>query len=89
MNAALKYLGTLPDKTIVYNGHEYTKGNLAFSKSVESDNESLKRLEKLVEENKITTGHTTIGDEKEWNPFIRLNSSSIRYNLTVEHLVCG
>ena len=78
MNAALKYLSTLPDKTIVYNGHEYTKGNLAFAKSVESDNEALKRLEKLVQENEITTGLTTIGDEKEWNPFIRLSSPSIR-----------
>jgi len=81
MDAALKYLTTLPDKTVVYNGHEYTKGNVAFAKSVEPDNEALKRLEKLNQENPVTTGHTTIADEKEWNPFIRLNSPSIRKNI--------
>lgn len=78
MTAALKYLATLPDSTIVYNGHEYTKGNLAFAKSVEPNSDAIKRLEKLVEENEITTGLTTIGDEKQWNPFIRLDSPEIR-----------
>ncbi|EKM55622.1 uncharacterized protein PHACADRAFT_256360 [Phanerochaete carnosa HHB-10118-sp] len=81
MTAALKYLTTLPDNTLVYNGHEYTKGNAAFAKSVESDNEALSRLEKLIQEDPATTGRTTIADEKEWNPFIRLNSSSIRKNI--------
>lgn len=86
MNAALKYLGTLPDNTIVYNGHEYTKGNLAFAKSVDPDNEAIKRLDKLVQENEITTGLTTVGDEKEWNPFVRLDSPSIRYNLVTQRI---
>ncbi|KAL4250405.1 metallo-beta-lactamase superfamily protein [Abortiporus biennis] len=66
------------DKTIVYNGHEYTAGNLAFAKSVDGDNPALTRLEKIVNDNKITTGLTTIGDEKEWNPFIRLDDEGIR-----------
>lgn len=34
MNVALSYLATLPDSTVVYDGHEYTKGNLAFAQSV-------------------------------------------------------
>jgi len=34
MHAALSYLGTLPDATVLYDGHEYTKGNAAFAKSV-------------------------------------------------------
>lgn len=34
MHKSLSYLGTLPDETIVYNGHEYTKGNVAFALSV-------------------------------------------------------
>ncbi|KAI0079995.1 hydroxyacylglutathione hydrolase [Panus rudis PR-1116 ss-1] len=78
MVSALSYLSTLPDKTIVYNGHEYTGGNLAFAKSVDPANPALGRLATLVKENEITTGLTTIGDEKEWNPFIRLHSESIR-----------
>ena len=78
MHRALSYLGTLPDKTIVYNGHEYTKGNLAFANSVESDNSALQKLDTLVKENSVTTGLTTIADEKAWNPFMRLQSASIR-----------
>ncbi|KAG5342198.1 hypothetical protein C0989_004510 [Termitomyces sp. Mn162] len=78
MNRALKYLGTLPDSTIVYNGHEYTAGNLAFAKSVDPANPAVARLETLAKTNKITTGLTTIGDEKEWNVFMRLTSDAVK-----------
>ena len=78
MDCALSYLGTLPDDTVVYNGHEYTAGNLAFAKFVDPDNDALRRLELIVKENPITTGLTTIGDEKEWNPFMRLESKPIK-----------
>nr|GAT59608.1 predicted protein [Mycena chlorophos] len=78
MHAALSYLGTLPDETITYNGHEYTQGNLAFAKSVEPKSVDIARLEELVRSNTITTGLTTIGDEKKWNPFMRLQSAEIR-----------
>ncbi|KAH9934829.1 beta-lactamase-like protein [Fomitopsis serialis] len=78
MDRALTYLGTLPDQTVVYNGHEYTSGNVAFAKSVDGDNAALKRLAQIVEENKIVTGLTTIGDEKEWNPFMRLQSAPVQ-----------
>ncbi|KAI3607931.1 hydroxyacylglutathione hydrolase [Moniliophthora roreri] len=77
MDRALKYLGTLPDETVVFNGHEYTKGNWAFGKSIEPDTEDMKRLEKLVKENQATTGLTTIGDEKTWNVFMRLGEATV------------
>ncbi|PFH50053.1 hypothetical protein AMATHDRAFT_146105 [Amanita thiersii Skay4041] len=79
MDRALTYLATdLPDSTIVYNGHEYTNGNLAFAKSVDPDNPAVAALETLCHENKATTGLTTIGQEKEWNVFMRLKNPSIR-----------
>ena len=34
MQRALSYLGRLPDSTVVYSGHEYTRGNLEFAQSV-------------------------------------------------------
>jgi len=34
------------------------------------------RLAKVVEENKITVGHSTIADEKAWNVFIRLGTNT-------------
>ena len=79
MHAALSYLGTLPDATVAYNGHEYTKGNLAFAKCVDSDNPALNTLQSLVSADEVTTGRSTIGDEKEWNVFMRLNSDAVRY----------
>ncbi|KAI0312462.1 Metallo-hydrolase/oxidoreductase [Amylostereum chailletii] len=78
MHKALSYLGTLPEKTVVYNGHEYTAGNLKFALAVDPENAGLKRLSTIVAQNSVTTGLTTIGDEKTWNPFMRLSSEAIK-----------
>ncbi|PPQ64015.1 hypothetical protein CVT24_009389 [Panaeolus cyanescens] len=78
MVSALEYLGSLPDKTIVYNGHEYTSGSLAFGKHIDPTNAGLARLAEITKNNKITTGLTTIGDEKEWNVFMRLDSDAVK-----------
>lgn len=79
MDASLRYLSTLPDNTVVYNGHEYTAGNLAFAKSIDGENPGIARLAEIVEQNKTTTGLTTIGDEKEWNVFMRLQTDAVRF----------
>ncbi|KAH9484162.1 Hydroxyacylglutathione hydrolase, mitochondrial [Psilocybe cubensis] len=78
MVRALDYLETLPPKTIVYNGHEYTAGSLAFGKHIDPENPALARLQEITRNNKITTGLTTIADEKEWNVFMRLESDAVR-----------
>lgn len=78
MHKALSYLGSLPEDTVVHNGHEYTKSNLAFGAHIDPQNPGIERLRKLAE-NKITTGRSTIGDEKEWNVFMRLGSGAVRY----------
>lgn len=78
MDAALSYLGTLPDATIVYNGHEYTASSVAFGKSIEPENPAIAKLEELAKNNKMTTGLTTIGEEKEWNVFMRLGNPTVR-----------
>ncbi|KAF5391918.1 hypothetical protein D9757_001769 [Collybiopsis confluens] len=78
MDAALSYLGTLPDSTIVYGGHEYTGSNVAFAKTIEPENKAIDRLVELSRANRITTGLTTIGDEKEWNVFMRLGNATVQ-----------
>ncbi|KDQ19494.1 hypothetical protein BOTBODRAFT_28070 [Botryobasidium botryosum FD-172 SS1] len=78
MHKALSYLGTLPDDTTTYVGHEYTKGNLAFGAHVEPENPGFEPLKKLVENNEITAGKSTIADEKKWNVFMRLDSPEIQ-----------
>jgi len=77
MIAALGKLGGLADDTIVYNGHEYTAGNLKFSEIIEPDSNGTQRLRELVTNNKVTTGKSTIGDEKNWNVFMRLTSPDV------------
>ena len=78
MHNALSYLSTLPDSTITHVGHEYTADNLAFAKSVDPGNAAMQRLEQVIKQNKITSGCTTIGDEKEWNVFMRLETNPVR-----------
>lgn len=39
--ALIEKLGSLPDNTKVFCGHEYTLQNLAFAKYVESDNQNI------------------------------------------------
>lgn len=77
MNVALnEVLGKLPKDTNVYPGHEYTKSNVKFSKSI-INNSAIKNLEKYCNENEFTTGKFTIGDELEFNPFMRLNDPQV------------
>jgi hydroxyacylglutathione hydrolase len=42
MQEALSKLGKLPDDTLVFNGHEYTKGSVKFGLTIEPDNQELK-----------------------------------------------
>jgi len=41
MYAALTKLGGLPDDTLVWNGHEYTKGSVKFGLKIEPENKEL------------------------------------------------
>jgi hypothetical protein len=52
----------------------HTKDNLDFAFIVDLDNDALRRLETIINKNKITTGLSTIGDEKKWNLFMRLQA---------------
>ncbi|ODQ81071.1 hypothetical protein BABINDRAFT_6913 [Babjeviella inositovora NRRL Y-12698] len=70
-------LGGLPDATVVYPGHEYTKSNVKFSKTVLPANSDLEILEIFAGNNEITTGQFTIKDEKSFNPFMRLDDPAV------------
>lgn len=78
MDVALnKTLASLPKDTKVYPGHEYTKSNVKFSKTV-LQNDAIKALEKYVNSHEKTTGVFTIGDELEFNPFMRPNDPAVK-----------
>ncbi|KAF5972141.1 hydroxyacylglutathione hydrolase [Fusarium coicis] len=64
MHLALnKHLASLPDDTVVFPGHEYTRGNAKFAISV-SQSEPVQQLLSFSDANPVTVGKYTIGHEK-------------------------
>lgn len=84
MVESLAKLAALPDATQVYCGHEYTEKNLRFALTLEPNNAALKARHdwslKTRAANKFTVP-STIGDEKQTNPFLRTGSPELRANL--------
>jgi hydroxyacylglutathione hydrolase len=82
--ATLERLAALPADTQVYCGHEYTLSNARFALTVDPDNVALK-VRALDVENKrargIVTLPTTIGAERETNPFLRAADPAIAVGL--------
>lgn len=87
MYGSLMRLASLPPQTRVYCGHEYTLENLRFAALMDPDNDAvrirLKEVESLYREGK-TTMPSTIGLEKETNPFLRVHSADIRNTLNMD-----
>lgn len=75
-------LGSLPEQTRVYFGHEYTRKNLNFAKMVEPDNKATAKLVDSLSAGTSPTTPTTLQQEKEVNPFLRCDSPSIIEYLT-------
>lgn len=84
MYNSLMRLASLPLQTLVYFGHEYTLENLRFAALMEPGNEAVQRrlreVELLYEEGKPTMP-STIGIERDTNPFLRADSIDIRKTL--------
>lgn len=77
MNYSLnQVLAKLPKETKVYPGHEYTKSNVKFSQTVLS-NEAIKELAEYCKSHEHTTGKFTIGDELQFNPFMKLTDPQV------------
>ncbi len=75
---SLNKLAALPDETRVYFGHEYTQSNARYAVTVEPDNEALMDRAKEIDRKRaqgIFTAPTTIGLEKQTNPFLRASNS--------------
>ncbi|GAB0145090.1 hypothetical protein EsHS_00005534 [Epichloe bromicola] len=78
MHEALnKRLALLPNDTVVYPGHEYTKSNVKFAISV-LPSDPVKKLQAFADGNKVTTGKFTIADEKEHNVFMRVTDPVVQ-----------
>jgi len=86
--ALCEKLAALPDDVRVYCGHEYTAGNLAFAAHVEPRNAAVREKQERVAKLRARaaadwhdatpdemTVPSTIGEERETNPFMRAGSA--------------
>eukprot|EP00434_Breviolum_minutum_P001012 symbB.v1.2.000887.t1/scaffold51.1/size380723/6 len=74
MQASLGKLRNLPDETLVFCSHEYTKSNADFAVKVEPQNSALLARHAAVQqmrEAKVATVPTILKHEKATNPFLR------------------
>jgi hydroxyacylglutathione hydrolase len=88
MWASLTKLMALPDATRVYCGHEYTQSNGRFALTLEPGNAALAARMREVDGLRAKNAPTipsTIGLEKQTNPFLRPDSKEIRHALGLLH----
>jgi hydroxyacylglutathione hydrolase len=82
-------LKEMPDEVVLYPGHDYVHKNLLFAQQWEPDNNQIKEALKYVESTPSEKGlQWTLGQEKAVNPFLRLDSSEIRQNLSQQEKKC-
>ncbi|HKX91982.1 MAG TPA: hydroxyacylglutathione hydrolase, partial [Sphingomicrobium sp.] len=74
MYANLQRIAALPSEVRIYCGHEYTLANAVFAAHAEPGNGAIaRRLEEVraLRESGAVTLPTTVGQERETNPFVR------------------
>jgi hydroxyacylglutathione hydrolase len=77
---SLLKLRALPDDTQIFCGHEYTDANVRFARTIEPQNKVLAARAETVKRQSAEgrpTIPTTIGEEKEANPFLRADIASV------------
>ncbi|MEO0357416.1 MAG: hydroxyacylglutathione hydrolase [Pseudomonadota bacterium] len=78
---SLQKLRALPDDTMIYSGHEYMGGNMAFAKSLGEDNHALDARAQDVKTLRLG-GRPTVTSllriEKATNPFLRADNPALQ-----------
>ncbi|CAK8695928.1 hydroxyacylglutathione hydrolase, mitochondrial-like [Clavelina lepadiformis] len=80
-HALVNILSKLPSNTKVYCGHEYSVSNLKYAKFAEPDNPSVQnKLQWAMKQRmeNLPTIPSTIGEELEYNPFMRVNDPVVQ-----------
>ncbi len=87
MYASLQRLAALPDSTRVYCTHEYTLSNLQFAARVEPGNAELRSwTEECTRQREAgePTLPSSIGRERQVNPFLRVDEPEVRASLRTQ-----
>ena len=77
-------LMSLPDDTRVFCGHEYTVKNLQFALTLEPHNAKVQAKLQWAQDQrakKIPTIPSTVAEEKEINPFVRVHNTELQSNV--------
>lgn len=88
MHRSLQKLAALPDDTTVYCGHEYTEANAKFALTIDPENQQLVQRAAEIFDLRARdepTLPTTIGLEKQTNPFLRAGDPHIRQHLGMDN----
>lgn len=81
---SIKRLAALPDDTLLFPGHDYTVENMRFALTVEPNNMAIRRqLEVLNRDGSLAAIPSSLGFEKQTNPFLRTQSPDIRRALNL------
>ncbi len=87
MKNSLKKLKNLPDKTMVYCGHEYTLNNAKFCVFLEPANKTIvkefQEVTRLRNNNDITIPFL-LGNEKKLNPFLRFDDNNFKKTIGLD-----
>jgi len=87
MFKSLSRIAKLPKKTQIFSGHEYAEGGARFALMMEPENKALQQRFKEVV-HWLDLGEfiqpTTVKEELETNPFLRVRSKEIRKNLNMK-----
>lgn len=89
MLSSLDTVGSLSDDTLLWPGHEYAEDNLLFAAEVEPRNTARENKYQWVLQQrgqKLCTSPSTIGEEKEYNPFLRSHSPELHLALGLQQL---
>ena len=92
MLESVELLAGLPGDTLVCCGHEYTLANARFAMLVEPGNSALKARASEAAQLRasgLPTLPSRIADERECNPFLRIDQPEVRQSLAGRGLVVG
>lgn len=87
MLSSLDNVCQLPEDTLIWPGHEYAVDNLEFAEHVDPENEAIKVKRTFVNnlrKNKQSTCPSTLGEEKQYNPYLRTSDPKLQTSLKVD-----
>ncbi|XP_040057079.2 putative hydrolase PNKD isoform X2 [Gasterosteus aculeatus] len=89
MLSSLDTVASLGDETLLWPGHEYAEDNLLFAAEVEPRNAAREEKSQWVlqqRSQKLCTSPSTIGEERQYNPFLRSHAAELHLALGVQQL---